>query len=269
MARTILVPLDGSPEAESVLPVVSRVLSPLGKVHLLHLLPSDSAPPGIDYLDRVRRRSLPGSPGLDLVRSEAPADGILRAALEKNIDLIAMTTHARRGLPRMLLGSVAAEVVRKSQLPVLLARPDMVPCARRLRRVLVPIETDGIPPDLLETLKFLCPDAGQEVVLLRVIPPEKQPAVPWALQQLADQLEEEGFTVWPITATGEAADQILAHGKKLEADLIAMTTHARAGLERLLEGSVAEQILRRSPVAVLLQKPLVLHQPKMAGEAHA
>jgi len=283
MARTILVPLDGSAASERILPEASRILGTNGRVHLLHLLSGKSAREGKGYLERLRRSAFPRSEGLNLVRTGKAADGILRAALEKNIDLIAMTTHARDGVGRHLLGSVAAEVVRASQLPVLLSRPDTPAPRNPIRRILVPIDGNQSPSDLLQTLRFLCPDAQQEVILLRVLPAVHDPAPQWAvkaplspgtspesrLQDLADGLEEEGFIAWPITSVGNVEEEILAHGRKLEVDLIAMSTHGRGGLERLLEGSVSEQVLRRSPVAVLLQKPLVIHTSRMAGGVHA
>jgi nucleotide-binding universal stress UspA family protein len=280
MARTILVPLDGSPAAETILPEVARVFPAGGKVHLIRLCPSKSDREAAEYVARVRRRAFPGSSGLDLVRPGKPADGILRAALEKNIDLIAMTTHARRGLARQMLGSVAAEVVRKSQLPVLLTRPDTRAPGKSIRRILVPIDGARAPTDLLETVKFLCPEGRAEVLLLRVIPPVSDPAPQWAsgasfselaspshrLQELADKLEDEGYYAWPITSAGRPEDEILGHCTRLDVDLIAMSTHGRSGLERLLEGSVSEKVLSRSPVAVLLQKPLVIHPAVPAGE---
>lgn len=276
MARVILVPLDGSPESETILPEVVRVLHPKGKVHLLRLISTESLEEGVEYLEKVRRTFLPRRAGIDIVRTGQPADGILRTALEKNIDLIAMTTHARRELRRRFWGSVAAEVVKKAQLPVLLTRPDTPRPARPIQRILVPIDGLQSPSDLLESLRFLCPDVRAEIVLLRVLPPlpaavpQASAATPErAMQELADSLEEEGFYAWPVTCVGKPEDEILIHGKNLGVDLIAMTTHGRTGLDRFLEGSVSEKVLRRSPVAVLLQRPLVLRKPTLAGGTYA
>jgi nucleotide-binding universal stress UspA family protein len=276
MARVILVPLDGSSESETILPEVVRVLHPKGKVHLLRLVPTDSTQEGADYLGKVRRTFFPDRAGLDIVRTGQPADGILRAALEKNIDLIAMTTHARRGPRRRIWGSVASEVVKKAQLPVLLTRPDTPRPARPIQRVLVPVDGLQPPSDLLESLKFLCPDVRTEIILLRVLP-QVQGAAPQAsaptpersMQELADSLEEEGFYAWPLTCVGRAEDEILIHGKNLGVDLIAMTPHGRTGRDRFIEGSVSEKVLRRSPVAVLLQRPLLLRKPTLAGGTYA
>jgi len=276
MARVILVPLDGSPESETILPEVVRVLHPKGKVHLLRLVPTASIQEGAVYLEKVRRTYFPRQAGIDIVRTGQPADGILRTALEKNIDLIAMTTHARRELRRRFWGSVASEVVKKAQLPVLLTRPDTPRPVRPIQRVLVPIDGLQPPSDLLESLRFLCPDVRAEIILLRVLPPlhdavpQTSAATPErAMQELADSLEEEGFYAWPVTCVGKPEDEILIHGKNLGVDLIAMTTHGRTGMDRFLEGSVSEKVLRRSPVAVLLQRPLLLRKPTLVGGTYA
>ena len=52
----------------------------------------------------------------------SPADGIVAIAEERGCDLIAMASHGRRGLRRLILGSVAAEVLARSPVPVLVAR---------------------------------------------------------------------------------------------------------------------------------------------------
>lgn len=52
----------------------------------------------------------------------SPADGIVSTAEERGCDLIAMASHGRRGLRRLILGSVAAEVLARSPVPVLVAR---------------------------------------------------------------------------------------------------------------------------------------------------
>lgn len=52
----------------------------------------------------------------------SPAEGIVSTAEERGCDLIAMASHGRRGLRRLILGSVAAEVLARSPVPVLVAR---------------------------------------------------------------------------------------------------------------------------------------------------
>ena len=56
------------------------------------------------------------------VWGKRPADGIIDAAKTNNCDLIIMASHGRRGLERLLLGSVAHEVLVRSTIPVLVCR---------------------------------------------------------------------------------------------------------------------------------------------------
>ncbi|MBI1744205.1 universal stress protein [Candidatus Acetothermia bacterium] len=74
----------------------------------------------------ARTEKLIQTAGLDevdgLVEEGHPAETILRYAKENKIDLIVMGTHGRRGLNRILLGSVAEEVVRRSPVPVITVR---------------------------------------------------------------------------------------------------------------------------------------------------
>lgn len=52
----------------------------------------------------------------------SPATGILEMARRENVDMIVMSTHGRTGLTRLLMGSVAEEVVRKAECPVLVVK---------------------------------------------------------------------------------------------------------------------------------------------------
>ena len=124
--RRMLVPLDGSPVAEAVIPAaldLARALS--AEITLLHATPSGAAS-GADeaYLETraaalreqgmtVLTRSLPGS----------PAATIARLAQDEGVHVIAMATHGRGGLARAIAGSVTTAVVREAPAPVLVVRP--------------------------------------------------------------------------------------------------------------------------------------------------
>ena len=296
MNRTILVPLDGSKETEAILPEIQRLATLQDRVHLLHVVPPVHAPVGLSvqhvlgfldqalaYLQITRTKWLPDQRGLDLVRAGDPAQEILGAALEKNVNLIAMATRGRSGLQRFLLGSVASEIVRKSQLPVLLARPDLRILARPIQKILLAVEGTEAPADLLETVKSLAGTAKADIILFHAVPPVQDPAPQWAppvplsilngpghrLQELADRLEQQGYAAWPVVCQGPPVEEILGHAARLDVDLIAMATHARTGLERIFEGSVAEGVLKHAACPVLLQKPLLVRKPVLEGERHA
>ena len=130
---TILVPVDGSKQAESILPLVaalgalyqSRVV--LLRVKIQPLDPYYSLPWANDDLeDSIVRyaKELEGKVGSveRQVRIGDPAIEILAAIDELKPDLVAMTTHGLSGLSRWLFGSVAEKVIRSSSAPLLLKR---------------------------------------------------------------------------------------------------------------------------------------------------
>lgn len=76
-----------------------------------------------EKLDQITRDRLAGVECEILIEQGSPADVIL--AMEKAVapDLVVMATHGRRGLTRLIMGSVAERVVRESITPVLTVRP--------------------------------------------------------------------------------------------------------------------------------------------------
>src|SRR5687767_12533378 len=131
MIRTILVPLDGSPLAESILPSVAQIARLTGAtlrlVHVTepvsgHRAEATSHEQALRrYLEDVAQR-LTGD-GLtvktDLLAGD-PAETIIQAA--QTVELIAMGTHGRSGIGRWVYGSVADKVLRGATAPVLLIR---------------------------------------------------------------------------------------------------------------------------------------------------
>jgi HSP20 family protein len=143
--RRILVPLDGSPEAEAILPLAEGLVDRVeGDLVLLRILipftaaampelPSATiveatyeAQGDVDeYLSRlaqeIRQR---GVRVQTATRSGDPARRIIETAGEMDAALIAMTTHGRSGLSRVVFGSVAESVAREASVPVLLVRAE-------------------------------------------------------------------------------------------------------------------------------------------------
>jgi nucleotide-binding universal stress UspA family protein len=72
------------------------------------------------------------------------------------------------------------------------------------------------------------------------------------LRTIADQLSSNGLRVLTTVRIGEAATEIVASARECDADVIAMMTHGRTALGRLLFGAVAEAVLRRAHVPVFI-----------------
>ena len=138
MVKRILVPLDGSRQAEAVLPEAMelarccRAELLLLRVAFAHVFPGMDAieeevqviRTAEDYLADVAAR-LTGS-GLSVrtsVRYGRPIEQILDHIVSNGVDLVAMSTHGWSGLSHLMMGSVAEAVVRKATVPVLLCRP--------------------------------------------------------------------------------------------------------------------------------------------------
>jgi nucleotide-binding universal stress UspA family protein len=80
------------------------------------------------------------------------------------------------------------------------------------------------------------------------------------LEQVADRLRRRGITVECLHTEGSPAEAILEHAQRSNSDLLALTTHGRGGLGRLVFGSVADEVLRKSPCPVLLVRARVEHK---------
>ena len=76
------------------------------------------------------------------------------------------------------------------------------------------------------------------------------------LSEIEHRLAKKGLRVRTRVTFGSPAEEILAAARSISADLIAMATRGRSGVGRALFGSVAESVLRASPVPVLLIRTL-------------
>jgi len=135
--KSILVPLDGSKLAESILTEVEELAVLIkAKLSLIYVRKAHVLP-GVDPTDEQVRVVKEAQEYLVNLKEQLSAkkidielhtpygntaDKILEACRRHDIDLIAMSTHGRSGIGRWLLGSVAEKVVRHSEVPVLLLR---------------------------------------------------------------------------------------------------------------------------------------------------
>ncbi len=279
MIRRIVVPLDGSAFAEYALPFALEVARATGAaLELVHVdsgthrahgsaEPSD-ADERLDAL-AARLETETGVPTTARVLR-----GVVAATLEAYVragdDLVVMATHGRSGPSRAWLGSVADELVRRVDAPVLLVRPPdtltAAPPLPRFERVLVPLDGSGFAEKVLDALAPLFDALDSRLTLLAAVPTEDAaskfigPAlynVEEERTRLGDYLRsvEERFpraSTREVVVAPSAARAILRRAESDDCDLVAMATHRRGGLGRLVLGSVADKVLRGSRRPVLL-----------------
>lgn len=139
------------------------------------------------------------------------------------------------------------------------------------KRVVIPLDGSKTAEGILPFLMEIAGPLDVEVVLLNVlepIPPEVVEGTPIVIEDvearraetdaylrgLADTLAKRGVRVRTAVRRGGVVSEILAGTREVGADLIAMTTHGRTGLSRVLFGSVAEAVLRHASVPVFLMR---------------
>ncbi|MEM9292877.1 MAG: universal stress protein [Acidobacteriota bacterium] len=204
-----------------------------------------------------------------LQRRGISADGIvLDFAREEEVDLIVMGTHGRRGLGRLILGSVTEAVVREAPCPVVTLRGGTEDTAHEgnaledIQRIVVPLDFSAGSQQALAEAKELAAVYGAQLDLIHVVQPLAYPQsyFPGAtsayvadyaaigqqakasLQRIAEEHGLEGASVH--VTEGYPATAIVDYAKRHGADLIVLSTHGLTGVAHLFLGSVAEKVVR-------------------------
>jgi nucleotide-binding universal stress UspA family protein len=288
-----LVPLDGSKLAEEILPLAERLSSAFNiPLHLLTVIQQDAvaatrapgpdaskqaAQKAQDYLRMVSKR-VSRSVGPEHVTTSVQiakvADAIVQEADSVPETLIALSSHGRSGLTRMLLGSVADKVLHGTKAPVFLYAPreDMpVRQAEDLTTMIVPLDGSALAEQALPHAVALAKALQLRMVLVRVtstlvdlvadgfyevtqglVDTLENEAIDYLDQQVST-LQQQGLTdVDRRHLTGTAAGKIIDIAKETPRSFIVMCTHGRSGMQRWALGSVADQVVSRVAVPVLV-----------------
>jgi nucleotide-binding universal stress UspA family protein len=292
MRRRLLVPLDESAASKSALALAQ--LLPSQSVQLLRAEspPSGSQPAAVSQGESERWRTAREremradleeaakpflSQGRDVILTAAfdePADAIVRAS--QDADLVVMGTHGRDDTERALIGSVADRVVRHTPSATLLIRGGDTPTSPPpIGRLVVPLDGSRLAETALPVAVDLASDLGVPIHLVRVLDSDpvrdtirgglmaanaleatqtqvKQDAASYLAHEAMELMNRDERATWEVRV-GKPAQEIVAALKP--GDLLVLTTHARGGITRWLLGSIANHLVRESPVPVLLVRP--------------
>ncbi|MDX1419918.1 MAG: universal stress protein [Rubricoccaceae bacterium] len=285
----LLVPIDFSGASDAALRRALDLARRTGaEVHLLHVVPGFAAlGPEEDFdalpeaeqaffrhvwgqaqaqLDARLALARPEGLALRKVLSYGlPSAVALEYAEENDVDLIVMGTHGRRGVRRLVLGSVAEEVMRRADVPVM-----VVPEGSGAGPFLYALA----PTDFSRASRLVLPVAaavadlyGARISLLHAVEPIPLLAAVAGFGTVADLLpdllpraedELERVAADPALARadahvldGRAAEAITGFAEDHGVDLIVMAKHGLHGVDRLLLGSVTERVARTAPCTVL------------------
>jgi nucleotide-binding universal stress UspA family protein len=260
--RSILVPLDGSASADAALRLALRLVAPHGAVVIAHAIHRNAisvegtatyagAPvPAIEALTVPERDIFEAASGhardagirYTTVRLDGePSSSILSLARELKVDAIAMGTHGRRALGRIVLGSTAAAVLRDAAIPTFVVHENAKAISGALRQIVVALDASQAASDTARAAVDLAVRNGAQVFFAQVA----------AIHDGAAEADALAKARAYALAFGVKADSAILHGDAAGAlRLCAETCHA--GLIVLAMGTVAEALVRTSPVPVLI-----------------
>ena len=259
MLERVLIPLDGSDQAESILPLLEPLLRRSGSevffVRAVPPLPSRATPveEADGYLrgiaDRFQRD---GMCSHALVNVGTPHQVIECLACDEEITLIVMPLREDAAL-----GPVTEHLLRESTRPLLALRAASVQDPERFRctshrAILVPLDGSEASRRSLPLALELAASLEARLILMRVMEgvSGRIEAIK-DLHDLAERLNAQGTTAEIRVESGDPAERILHACQDPAIQLVAMATQGRSGTSEGLLGGVTRKILNRSPVPVL------------------
>ncbi len=278
---TIILPLDGTPEAESAFTAVQALTK--NRPARIRLLYVGDDPDGshLAYLERSAKplADLGHEPTAQVLPGD-PADVIVQTARVLEADLVVLKRDDREGISGWILGSITDKVARQVPCPLLLINP--LPGDNRwvdlaIGQIMVPIDGSVASETAIDVAIPLAERLGARVSVMYSVPwlqptyaaPPELRAVGSISAQTDAKLEadmhayldglgeryKDRLQLGRIAMRGPEADAINVAAENHEVDLILMTTHGSGGMVHRGLGSVVEAVTKSSGVPVMLVRP--------------
>ena len=204
-------------------------------------------------------------------------DRLVDAVIAHGVELIMMTSHGLGGVSRFWLGSTAARLIRSSPVPLLLLRagadgavPPLAP-----KKVLLPLDGTGFGEEIIAHAISLAGLTSAEFHLVEVVKEipkvlsgasldhdlrvlrEREAHAESYLRELKTQVRGQGGRCHThVLRAASVAQRLIEFSQLTGVDLIALSSHGRGGMGRLLMGSVADKLIRGTELPLLLNGPV-------------
>jgi nucleotide-binding universal stress UspA family protein len=287
MYSTIVVGYDESESSKAALKEASlRVKNRNGKLYLVHAVYFDQEEFAIlpsqmekrfelgTRVCKTAKQELQSQFGLNgsvesFVCEGEPPEVLIDIAQGKKADLIALGTYGRKGLKRLLMGSVTSQVILDAPCDVLVVKRPCNECTGSYQSLLVPYDGSEFSKKALRRAGEMAKADGGQVTVLYVIPRYEEmmefyrsDSIKKSLHAEAEKILGEakkiadglGISVRTEVREGHASDVIVAAAQKLENDLIAMGTYGWKGVNNAIMGSTTNRVIAHASCPVLVVK---------------
>lgn len=305
MFDKIIVPLDGSLLSEQIVPYAGALAKGMHiPVQLLHVVdpniervddPQEIAHP-VFYDQLLEHRQTWAKVYLQGVTQRLEANGIVAeprvvvgvpeheiVEIAGGAQLVAMATHGRAGIERMVMGSVADKVLHEGKMPLLLFHPRNHRAATTgsPRTIVVALDGSVFAERALALAQYMARAVGARLLLVRVVVPAYSYALATPevvavgtytdamtlartetrsylayLEERVRDMRGTGLEVQSLMLEGHPAHELVRLASTTPDSLMVMTTHGRSGIPRAILGSVADQVVRRAGTPVLLLRAM-------------
>lgn len=288
MPKIVVVPLDQSDVAERALPAAEALAHQMeARLHLISVLAvqprrgeeyyEENEPwrtwyQEIDSYLAERSSAIESLPvSTEILMGLDPGYTIHSALKEMDDALLVISTHGRSGFKRLMLGSTAARITEFASYPLVVvpARSEDHPAS--IARILVALDGSTFAEHALKVTIDLFEDPTPSIHLVRILDLTLLTTDPYVhargqvaiqgeahsyLRGLARDLAGRGIeATWEVRQAQDVVNSLVAMAEKDQADLLAMATHGRTGIRRVVMGSVADGVLRSATKPVLLVRP--------------
>jgi nucleotide-binding universal stress UspA family protein len=192
--------------------------------------------------EQMKSKWAKDEPTVTTLLEYGPTTPTIRQCIEdQKIDLVIMGTHGASGLKEFLVGSNAEKIVRTSPVPVIALKNQL----KEVKSIVFPSNLNTEQEELTQKVKDLQHAFGAKLHIVYVNTPalfKRDAETKEQLHAFTKRFMLQNYTLNIVNDYSEEAG-IAAFAKEVSADMVAIGTHGRRGLNHLLSGSIAEDVV--------------------------